>query len=123
MSNKFPVNVFSFVGQKPNLLILTIFLLFLNVKTMNECKKKHFFVRRWSNSLEKWQMILFGLRHSFETDIFQYIVIQEIDTKRIQSDFAANHPESGWLAHIRQFNFQQLDFGQIFQLTIQILDG
>ena len=26
---------------------------------------------------------------------------QEISSKAIQIDFAANHPESGWLAHIR----------------------
>ena len=28
-------------------------------------------------------------------------LIQEIGSKAIQIDFAANHPESGWLAHIR----------------------
>ena len=50
-------------------------------------------------------------------------LIQEVCSKAIQIDFAANHPESGWLAHIRQCNFKQHDFGEIFQLTIQILDG
>ena len=48
---------------------------------------------------------------------------QEISSKAIQVDFAANHPESGWLAHIRQFILQQHHSGQTFQLTIQILDG
>ena len=48
---------------------------------------------------------------------------QEISSKAIQVDFAANHPESGWLAHIRQFILRQHHSGQTFQLTIQILDG
>ena len=48
---------------------------------------------------------------------------QEISSKAIQVDFSANHPESGWLALIRQFILQQHHSGQTFQLTIQILDG